>query len=283
MNLVQWHWKVFWNIEYWFDLDIPNLQNVKLPHSFKYLLYPITKSNINLFYLNLDVSELLFPKINSVDFIQALSTSITTIILPNWTCCDTDYITFDFSRFTLVESIEIGDDCFRSVKTFKIDGLNRLKSLKIGKNSFTQKKNLPGSDELKSFHILNCESLESIKIEEYSFSDFGGQFELKNLPKLQTIIIGSVLSLSYNFYHSSFVVRGNIIIMIIEWLDLPNLQSIILGFATFAESLSTVIESIEQWGMKWLNRSSFINSYYSGWSLSIWNWYRWVVFINHAK
>ena len=196
--------------------------------------------------MNLDVSELLFPKINSVDFIQALSTSITTIILPNWTCCDTDYITFDFSRFTLVESIEIGDDCFRSVKTFKIDGLNRLKSLKIGKNSFTQKKNLPGSDESKSFHILNCESLESIKIEEYSFSDFGGQFELKNLPKLQTIIIGSVLSLSYNFYHSSFVVRGNIIIMIIEWLDLPNLQSIILGFATFAESLSTVIESIEQ-------------------------------------
>ena len=42
----------------------------------------------------------------------------------------------------------------------------------------------------KIFHILNCESLESIDIGEYSFSDFGGDFELKNLPQLQSIQIG---------------------------------------------------------------------------------------------
>ena len=79
------------------------------------------------------------------------------------------------------------------MKTFKIDGLNRLKTIKIGKNSFTQKKNDFGYDESKSFHILNCESLESIEIGEYSFSDFGGEFELKNLDglnRLKTIKIG---------------------------------------------------------------------------------------------
>ena len=137
-----------------------------------------------------------------------MDSSITSIIIPDWTCNDIGYTMFDFSRFTLVESIEIGDDCFGSVETFQIDGLNRLKSLKIGYNSFTQKRNRSGDDKSKSFHILNCESLESIEIGEYSFSDFGGEFELKNLPQLQSIQIGSIGRGSNNFYGSSFVIRG---------------------------------------------------------------------------
>ena len=38
---------------------------------------------------------------------------------------------------------------------------------------------------------------------------------------------------------------------IIEWLDLPNLQSITLGRDAFCFSLSTIIESIEWIWMKW--------------------------------
>ena len=107
---------------------------------------------------------------------------------------------------TSVESIEIGNYCFVFVKSFIIDGLNRLKSLKIGNHSFLQKKY--DNNKSKSFHILNCESLESIQIGEYSFSDFAGDFELKNLPKLQSIRIGTTGSESFNFYYSSFVIRG---------------------------------------------------------------------------
>ena len=153
--------------------------------------------------LNIDVSELLFPKVYNFDFIQSIDSSITSIIIPNWTCNDIDYTIFDFSRFIIVESIEIGNDCFGSVKTFQIDGLDRLKSIKIGKNSFTQNKNGWGNDSSKSFHILNCESLKSIQIGDYSFCVFAGEFELKNLPQLQFIQIGSC-----NFYSSSFVIRG---------------------------------------------------------------------------
>ena len=129
-------------------------------------------------------------------------------MLPDWTCNDIDYQIFDFSRFIRVISIEIGNDCFGSVQTFKIDGLNRLKFIKIGKNSFTQNKNSYGNDKSKSFHILNCESLKSIQIGEYSFNDYGGEFELKNLPQLQSIQMSS-----YNFYNSSFVIRGINMIM----------------------------------------------------------------------
>ena len=139
--------------------------------------------------------------------LQTFDTTVTSIIIPNGTCNDIDYTIFDFSRFSIVESIEIGDDSFGSVKTFKIDGLNRLKTIKIGNYSFTQEKDDDGNDKSKSFHILNCESLESIQIGEYSFSDFGGEFEL-NLPQLQSIQIGTIGTESNNFHYSSFVIRG---------------------------------------------------------------------------
>ena len=140
--------------------------------------------------------------------ILAFDQAITSIIIPNGSCNERDYTVFDFSRFNNVESIEIGNVGFSYVKTFKIDGLNRLKTIKIGKNSFTQQKNSSGNDSSKSFHILNCESLESIQIGEYSFSDFGGEFELKNLPQLQSIQIGTIGSTSCNFYNSSLEIRG---------------------------------------------------------------------------
>ena len=125
----------------------------------------------------------------------------------------------NLSSLDNLESIEIGNDCFELVQTFQIDGLNRLKSIKIGKNSFTQNNQSEriyyysssisvNSDVNKSFHILNCESLESIQIGEYSFSDYGGEFELKNLPQLQSIQIGTIGSRSYNFPNSSFVIEG---------------------------------------------------------------------------
>ena len=159
-------------------------------------------------YYYLDVSELFFPEAYTCDNIQLLNTSASSIKLPNWTCNEINYTIINLSRFTLVESIEIGNDCFIPVKTFRIDGLNRLKTIKIGINSFTHQKNSYGNDINKSFHILNCESLEYIEIGEYSFSDYSGEFELKNLPQLLSIQIGIVGSDSYNFWYSSFVIRG---------------------------------------------------------------------------
>ena len=129
------------------------------------------------------------------------------------------FLGFTLSNYPNLKTIEIGDDCFGSVKTFQIDGLNQLKTIKIGINSFTQVKESDWNDDWykayddankpsKSFHMLNCESLESIQIAQYSFSDFAGDFELKNLPQLQSIQIGTIGSDSFNFYYSSFVIRG---------------------------------------------------------------------------
>ena len=125
-----------------------------------------------------------------------------------------------------IESIIIGCDSFCSVNEFVIDGLNELKTLKIGSNSFTLlKSNDKWNDDIannrnRSFFISNCIELKSIEIGSYSFSDYGGGFELKNLPKLSTIKIGEIGSTSRNFYYYSFVIKG-----IIDMILLMNRSS----------------------------------------------------------
>ena len=121
---------------------------------------------------------------------------------------------FHISNCVSLFLIEIGSHCFGSVQTFRIEGLNRLNTIMIGNNSFTQiNRSVPKRYKSKSFHILNCESLESIQIGEYSFSGFGGEFELTNLPQLQSIQIGTIGNNSYNYCYSSFIISGIELIM----------------------------------------------------------------------
>ena len=141
--------------------------------------------------------------------INSIDSGIISIFIPSYSLFDDlGYTLFDFSRFTLLERLIIGNDCFMNVNQFNINGLSELKSLKIGKNSFTLLKKGKWDDDKanngnRSFHLLNCTKLESIEIGSFSFRDYGGGFELKNLPKLSTIKMES-----FNFQYSSFEIRG---------------------------------------------------------------------------
>ena len=162
----------------------------------------------------------------TLEDIESLDSNIVSISIPNHSINNGNYNTFNFSRFILLEELIIGDECFENVNVFKIDGLNHLKSLKIGKNSFTHLKSNDkwdydkANNAYRSFSILNCIELESIEIGYRSFSDYGGGFELNNLPKLSAIKIGKIGSTSRNFYYSSFVIKG-----IIDMILLMNRSS----------------------------------------------------------
>lgn len=205
-------------------------------------------------------------RITVTEFMNLRNVSLQVTDLEiSYNCCN-DLISLDLNKFQCLRSLEIGVKCFESVETFAIDGLHQLRTLKIGMNSFTKAKDFYGNDESKSFHILNCELLESIEIDKYCFSDFAGDFELKNLPSLRSISIGRISkppkdqeddelqsvifyafneNWSFNFYCSSFVIRGSDVILYMLLLDLPNLQSITLGNCVFDNSLTTIIESID--------------------------------------
>ena len=180
----------------------------------------VDSRNINSTYhillCNLDVHPNLASLTMSYgcDYIDSIESYVTSIHLPGKTCNDWNYYTFNFSRFSLLEELEIGDNSFMNVNEFVINGMNHLKSLIIGMNSFTS------YNEQSIFQILNCVELESIEIGSNSFLDYGGLFELFNLPKLSTIKIGEIGRDSYNFYSSSFVIKG-----IIDMILLMNRSS----------------------------------------------------------
>ena len=147
----------------------------------------------------------------SCEDIESLDSNITSMYISS-NSANADYFTvMSFSRFNLLEVLEIGDDCFMYVNEFVIDGLNKLKSVVIGMNSFTLIKSNEEWDinmiynGNRSFHILNCDELESIEIGSYSFSDYGGLFELKNLPHLNLIEVGD-----YGFYASILIIVSSI-------------------------------------------------------------------------
>ena len=176
----------------------------------------------------LDVSSILIdiiPIYYLYDFIESIDSNVKYIHLPDRICNDEEYTIFNFSRFILLEELEIGSNSFMYVNEFNIDGLNKLKSLKIGMSSFTRvRKNESLDDRInnksRSFHILNCVELESIEIGSFSFSDYGGGFELNNLPKLSSIKIGETEVNSSNFLYSSFEIKS-----IIDMILLMNRSS----------------------------------------------------------
>ena len=66
--------------------------------------------------------------------LNAMGLKVTELVIYSNSCNDLNAL--NLNKFKWLESIEIGDNCFKSVQTFQIDGLNRLKTIKIGKNSF---------------------------------------------------------------------------------------------------------------------------------------------------
>ena len=150
----------------------------------------------------------------------------------NSNCCN-NVVQFALMNLSSLRSIYIGDECFSHVQRFILANLQTLTTIKIGTNSFTKKLNGWEENKSRSFKISNCPNLTSITIGQYSFSDYGGEFELEGLPRLESLYIGVFDKESWNFSCSSFVLR-----------DLPMLRSVILGDKTFGFSAHTVFESI---------------------------------------
>ena len=66
--------------------------------------------------------------------LNEMDLKVTELVICSNSCNELNEL--NLNKFEWLESIEIGNDCFKSVQTFQIDGLNQLKTIKIGKNSF---------------------------------------------------------------------------------------------------------------------------------------------------
>ena len=87
----------------------------------------------------------------------------------------------DLTRFKYVESIEIGDNCFRG--SLNLNGLKKLKSIRIGDDNFENEGDL---------NLIGLKKLESVVIGKNSFLEgrWHPRFHLKDCPKLRELRIG---------------------------------------------------------------------------------------------
>ena len=92
-----------------------------------------------------------------------------------------------FPLLVRLKRIEIGNECFKHIREFVIDGLERLESVKIGGDCFRISENERNNGICR---ITNCPNLRQLEIGNGSFEDFKS-FELSNVNSLQSINFGN--------------------------------------------------------------------------------------------
>ena len=134
------------------------------------------------------------------------SETVESIEETDLTCNGYEGTEFILKGLPKLKSIEIGEDCFVTTRTFELDGLNALERVVIGRwsfadvNSYDDVKNSQRTDG--NYTISNCAHLKSIQIDDVAFGDYRF-FSLTNLPSLESIVTGI-----YSFYHAPFALQS---------------------------------------------------------------------------
>ena len=110
-----------------------------------------------------------------------ISEDMTELIVPGNRCNDEDITMLDFSRFTLLKKMEIGDGCFENVNELKLVGLGELVSVVIGMSSFVSSSGV--------FTLQRCDSLTELTIGHSSFDSYH-EIVLDGVPVLETVSVG---------------------------------------------------------------------------------------------
>ena len=128
-----------------------------------------------------------------------VATLIEEFVIGNGMFNDENITSIHFSLLIRLKRIEIGNECFKHVREFVIDGLERLESVKTGGDCF-RIGNERRDDGI--CRITNCPNLRQLEIGDVSFIDFKS-FELSNVNSLQSIKFGG-----YSFRYADFSLKG---------------------------------------------------------------------------
>ena len=118
---------------------MPSLTDVYLPYAFLYKDDVTLNGDERSHGWVLDVGALedhpnlmTTVTVSTVTQWNSIPTSINRIIISSNSLNVNSFTTMDFSTFTSLKMIEIGDECGMHVTSVKITGLSSLKSVRIG-------------------------------------------------------------------------------------------------------------------------------------------------------
>ena len=131
------------------------------------------------------------------------------IVIGNGECDGYVWSVLDMSVYRGLKRLEIGGGNFENVRELRLIGLSELESVEIGENSFTKYKSTYQitPDPNRHFYVKNCPKLKSLKMGNYSFSDYT-VIEIENVDALEVIEIGDLHEKSYNFCIASLELKS---------------------------------------------------------------------------
>ena len=147
---------------------------------------------------------------DEIELSQLLS-SLERVVVDSNVCNDESLTHLDLSQQVNMAVLEVGDYSFTFVKEVKLIGLHVLERVTIGENSFTKSKRCIGNTPNGRFYLKNCERVREVKIGRYSFADYS-VCEIENVPSLEVIEIGDVITESDNFWFASLELKGLLVL-----------------------------------------------------------------------
>lgn len=137
-----------------------------------------------------------------MDELNALDSSVESIIVDNNGCNDESFTVLDLTRFTNLRVFEVGDYSFRQVEVVHLIGLSKLERVVIGDSCFEDDYSGGVYSENNQLVVKNCERLRELRIGGRSFVVYAA-FDVENVPSLEVIEIGNVLKDNRNFWAAS--------------------------------------------------------------------------------
>ena len=151
--------------------------------------------------------------VHSVEELNALDSSVETIIVDNNGCNDRSFTVLNLTRFVNLKVFEVGDYSFSYVDEVHMIGLPELERVMIGENCFTKEKyryiNEYGFDEdlHRHFYLKDCDKLRELRIAESSFISYVS-CTIEDNARLEVIEMGKLYDWGYNFFFASLEMKS---------------------------------------------------------------------------
>ena len=152
--------------------------------------------------------------VHSIEELNALDSTVETIIVDNNSCNDRSFTVLNLTRFVNLKVFEVGDYSFSYVNEVHMIGLPELERVLIGENCFTKEKYNYINDDVykvvnsnRHFYLKDCEKLRELRIGSQSFMDYS-VCEIESVDSLEVIEMGRLNDRSSFFHYASLELKS---------------------------------------------------------------------------
>ena len=150
--------------------------------------------------------------VHSIEELNALDSTVETIIVDNNSCNDRSFTVLNLTRFVNLKVFEVGDYSFSYVNEVHMIGLPELERVVIGENCFTKEKFRYIIDDYydglnRHFYLKDCEKLRELSIGSQSFMDYS-VCEIESVDSLEVIEMGRLNDRSSFFHYASLELKS---------------------------------------------------------------------------